>query len=106
MKDVIQAKKVAYNKWIEDKADSCLHSRYAEARKPATLAEEKYKLDSSYWQASKVFWQIVQRVPGKRSRSDRPNKDQNGDLPSSEEDVLGKQREHFKNRLNLVTITP
>jgi len=35
LKDAIQAKKVAHKAWLQNKADSSLHSLYDEARKLA-----------------------------------------------------------------------
>jgi len=47
-----------------------------------------HKLDSNYWQASKVFWQAIRRLCGKRSHTARSIKDQNGVLLSSENHTL------------------
>ena len=60
VKDTVAVKNVTYMTWIQNKAESSLHSRYAEARKSAALRVEKIKmqyghqLDSNYWQANKV----------------------------------------------------
>jgi len=74
--DAIHAKKVANKAWFHNKADSSLHSRYAEARKSAALTVKKseiqcwenfvYNLDSNHWQASTVFWHTIRRLRGKR----------------------------------------
>jgi len=47
-KDTIRAKKVAYKAWLQNEAESCLHSRYAEARKSAALAEKKSTMQ--FWE--------------------------------------------------------
>ena len=41
VKDAIRTKKVACKAWRHNKADSSLHSRYTEARKPAALTVKK-----------------------------------------------------------------
>jgi len=46
LKDAIRAKKVAYKGWLHNKADSSLHSRYAEARNSAALTVKKFKMHS------------------------------------------------------------
>jgi len=46
LKDVIRAKKVAYNTWLQNKAESSLHSRYADEQKYAAQADERSKTQS------------------------------------------------------------
>jgi len=59
VKEAIRAKKVAYKAWLNNKADSSLHSRFAEVRKFKMQSWENFghKLDFNYWQANMVFWQ-------------------------------------------------
>ena len=76
VEEAIQAKKDAFNAWLQDRSSSDLQSRYSEARKAATSAVKKFKeksweefglqLDSNYSSANKVFWQTIRRLRGKR----------------------------------------
>jgi len=96
-KDAIQAKKVTYKDWLQNKGELRLHSRYAEERKSLTLTVKKSKtqsrenfrhtLDSNYWQATKMFCQTIWRLHGKRSHQARSIKDQSGALLSNEKDI-------------------
>ena len=77
VKEAIRAKKDAFKAWLQDRSSSDLQSRYTEARQAATSAVKKSKeksweefgcrMDSNYFSANKVFWQIIRRLRGKRS---------------------------------------
>jgi len=83
---------------VYNKADSSLHSQYAEARTSAALMVRKSKMQS--WEnirhANMVFWQTIWHFRGKRSHNARSIKDQNGVLLSNEKDILGRWKEYFK----------
>ena len=115
--DTIHAKKVAYKEWLQNKSDStplCIGGTLRRGTS-AVLTVKKFKmqswkhfglkLDSNYWQANKLFWQTIQRLPGEGSHTARSIKEQNGVLLSNEKDILDRRREYFNDFLNPVTIT-
>jgi len=62
MKDAIQAKKVAYKTWFQNRVESSLLSRYTEAPTSAALVVKKSKMQS--WknlghQLHSNFWQAL-----------------------------------------------
>ena len=110
--EAIRAKKDALKTWLQDKSSSDLQSRYTEARKAATLAVKKSKeksrkkfcrrLDSNYFAANKVFWQIIRRLRGNRVNYTYSIKDSAGNIPTNENEILSQWREYFEDLLNLV----
>ena len=63
LKDAIQPKKVACKAWLQNKAESSLHSQYAEARMSAWKKSKMpswenfgHELDSNSWQDNKVLF--------------------------------------------------
>ena len=100
-------KRVAYKAWLHNKADSSLHSRYAEEGKSEALMMKKSKMQ--YWEnfghKLKAFWQTIQCLRDKASNIARSIKDQNGVLLRNVKSILGSCRDHFKDILNPITIT-
>ena len=107
-----RAKKDAFKAWLQNRSSSDLQSRYAEARKAATLAVKKSKeksweefgrrLDSNYFSANKVFWQTIRRLRGKRSSITYSIKDFDVNILTDENEILSQWREYFEDSLNPV----
>jgi len=91
--DAVQANKVVWKALLQDKAESCLHSRYAETLKFALLMVKiskmgywdyfGHKLDSNYRKAKKNFVASGLGLRCKRSRTARSIKDLKYDLLSN-----------------------
>jgi len=74
MNDAVQAKKVAFKVWLQNKANSSSHLRCTETRKSAALTVKGlntqswenfgHKLDSNHWQE----WASAEIFPGGQGR--------------------------------------
>ena len=112
VKEAIRAKKDAFKAWLQDRSSSDLQFRYTEVRKAATLAVKKSKkkswkefgcwLDSNHFSASKVFWQTIRRLRGKRLSITCSIKDSAGNILSDENEILSRWRKYFEDLLNPV----
>ena len=60
------------------------------------------RLDSNYFSANKVFWQIIRRLRGKRSSITYSIKDSDGNILTDENEILSQWRQYFEDRLNPV----
>jgi len=112
--DTIRAKTNLQCLASEQEAETFLHSRYAERKftaqaikKPKMHSWEnfKHKLDFSYQQANKVFYQSIRRFRHKRSVIANSINDQTCVPLSNEEDMLGRWREYINDVLSPVTLT-
>ena len=78
------------------KLNLCIHGKRKSTALTVKLSKMQFwenfvhKLDTKYWQASKVFWQITRRLRDKRSHAARSIKDQNGVLLSNKDDILSR----------------
>ena len=59
-------------------------------------------MDSNYFSASKVFWQTIRRLHGKRSSVTYFIKDSAGNILTDENEILSRWREYFEDLLNPV----
>ena len=112
VKEAIQAKKDAFQAWLQDRLSSDLQSWYTEVRKAAASTVNKSKeksweefgrrLDSYYFSAHKVFWQTIRRLRGKRSSNTYSIKDSAGDILTNDNEIFSRWREYFEDLLNPV----
>ena len=66
------------------------------------MAEFGRRMDSNYFLATKVFWQTICRLRGKRSSVTYSIKDSAGNILTNENEILSRWREYFEDLLNLV----
>ena len=59
-------------------------------------------MDSNYFSANKVFWQIIRRLRGKRSSVTYSIKDFAGNIITDENEILSRWKEYFEDLLNSV----
>ena len=60
------------------------------------------RLDSNYFSANKVFWQVIRRLRSKRSSVKFSIKDFTGNILTDENEILSRWREYFEDLLNPV----
>ena len=114
VKEAIRAKKTAFRTWLTNKSSEQLRLRYSAALKTAaTIAKqpreklwEKFgqKLETGYRSTSKVFWQIICRLRGKRTPVATFIEDTNGVLLKRQKGILNHLIEYFCGLLNPVTV--
>ena len=98
------SRKVAYQAWLQNKAESSLHSLYAElmCKSPqysrwkspkfniGTIADINWILVTGKW--TKYIVKTIRCKRGKKSHHGKSIEDQNGALLCNEEDILGRWR--------------
>ena len=112
VKEVIRAKTDTFKTLLQDKSSSDLQSGYIEARKAATSAIKKskekpweefgYRLNSNYFSANKLFWQIIRRLRGERSIVTYYIKVSAGNILTDKNEILLRWRKYFEDLLNPV----
>ena len=109
VKEAIRAKKVAYMAWLANKSSLELRSQYSEARKAAAtkvkLSKQRAwkefgeRLHDDFETANKVFWQIIRRLRGKRSRAALFIEDSNGVTLKDQDAILNQCRKYLETTL-------
>ncbi|CAF1534892.1 unnamed protein product [Adineta ricciae] len=109
IRKVVNQKKAAYKKWIQQPTSNNWQN-YKQIRENVkkVVSEAKTKswedfghqMESNYHTASKVFWQTIRRLRKGGLKQTRSIKNADGELLTSEEDILERWKQYFAELYN------